>query len=183
MNSKTTGKRVIRFSALVFAVVFIAGIVLWKASVSLHAAQAVPGHLKIVFTSTRDTSCPPEPVCELDEQFGELYVMNRSGKDPQRITFDSAPELGAVWSPDGKTIAYHSPINGRTQIFLTNPQGLGTTQLTGTDSSNDTTIGAAFPDWSPDGKSIVFHTPAARITKPDGHTYMVRDIFVINVDG
>src|SRR5262245_4757658 len=52
------------------------------------AAQTVSGHLKIVFTSTRDYSCAPEPFCGLDEQYGELYTMNRNGSDQTRITLD-----------------------------------------------------------------------------------------------
>jgi len=171
-------ERVIRFSAaLLFSAAFVAGAVFWKGAASSHAAQAEPGHLKIVFTSTQHASCPPDPVCEGDGEFGELYVMNRNGSDQRRITFDTDNELAAVWSPDGTTIAYHSLFDGHPQIFLTNPNGLGKFQVT------DTPFGAQFPDWSPDGKSIVFQTPAVRITKEDGHVYTVRDIFVINADG
>jgi Tol biopolymer transport system component len=143
----------------------------WVAAVPA-AAQAVPGHLKIVFSSTRDYSCPPDPVCDVDSKYTELYIMNRKGSDQTRITFDDPQHLvlqiGAAWSPDGTKIAYYSPVSGVPQIFLMNPDGSGQTQLTNFAS------GAQFPHWSPDGKQIVLQT----------HIPLnAREIWVINVDG
>jgi Tol biopolymer transport system component len=140
----------------------------WAAAAA--AAQAVPGHLKIVFSSTRDYSCPPDPVCDVASNNAELYIMNRNGSDQTRITDDNVLEFGAAWSPDGTKIAYYSPVSGQPQIFLMNPDGTGQMQLTNFHN------GAQFPHWSPDGTQIVLqtHTPVT-----------AREIYVIpaNVDG
>jgi Tol biopolymer transport system component len=153
-------------------------LLLWTGMPTPAGAQAVPGHLKIVFTSTQHANCPSEPgsACELDGPEGELYIMNRNGSDQTRITNDQVLELAAVWSPDGTKIAFYSQINGLLQIFLMNPDGTGLTQLT------NLAVGAQFPDWSPDGTRIVFQTPPITVTI-GGITYMYRDIFVINADG
>jgi Tol biopolymer transport system component len=177
-------KRIPFVAAFVSPALLVAAAILWKGAAPVHAAQNGLGHLTLVFTSSRDASCPnplPDGQCESDE-FGDLYVNapaiapTPSAQGSSRITFDENGSFGAVWSPDGKTIAYQGPSMGRPQIFLIDPNGFGKTQLTGTDVSNDTGSGAQFPDWSPDGKTIVFHTPLA-----PGITY--RDIFVINADG
>jgi Tol biopolymer transport system component len=156
-------------SAFQIAAALFAALLLVSMDTAPAAAQKVPGHLKIAFTSTQHANCPNDPgsACDLDEQYGELYIMNRNGSDQTRITFDNLREIGVAWSPDGTKIAYHSPVNGPPQIFLMNPDGTGQMQLT------NFALGAQFPDWSPDGKKIVFQTSAGTL----------REIYVINVDG
>jgi Tol biopolymer transport system component len=155
-------------------------LLLWTALASTPlAAQQVPGHLKIVFTSTQHAVCPTQPgsACDIILNDAELYVMNRNGSDQRRITFDNVFEYGARWSPDGTRIAFYSPGPGRfPQIFLLSANGV--VQLTGTGPLTDTGAGAQFPHWSPDGKRIVFQT-----TPVVNGRFVYRNIFVINVDG
>src|SRR5262249_45425188 len=131
-------------------------------------------------TSTQHAACPTDPssACDIIGSEGELYVMNRSGHDQTRITFDNVGEYGAEWSPDGTQIAFYSldQATGLPQIFLMNANGV--VQLTGTGPLTNTGVGANFPDWSPDGTRILFQTPPVR-----NGTFIYRDIFVINVDG
>jgi len=158
----------------------LVGLVLWTtlAPTPLRAQQ-VPGHLRIIFTSTQHASCPSDPggACDIIGNDGELYVMNRNGSDQTRITFDNVTDYAAVWSPDGTQIAFYSPVKSadgktRPQLFLADANGA--VQLTGAGPSTDTGAGAQFPDWSPDGTRIAFQTTLVGA---------VRDIFVINVDG
>lgn len=138
-------------------------------------------HSQIVFSSTQ--YCPDDPRCaqycadnpsecvpefapDIDAGFGELYVMDENGARQRRLTFNTTTDLGAVYSPDGRTIAFYSPVAGTPQLFLMNADGTGRTQLT------NLAVGAQFPSWSPDGQKIVFHSNR----RP-------RDVFVINVDG
>jgi len=153
-------------------------LLLWTAPAATHlAAQDVPGHLMIVFSSTQHADCPGEPgsACEVVGPFGELYVMNRNGHDQTRITFDNVADYRARWSPDGTQIAF-STVGTSGQIFLISANG--TQQLTGTGPLTETGAGAVAPDWSPDGKRIVFQTNPVR-----NGAFTYRDVFVINADG
>jgi len=183
-ESDMNPKRIPFVAAFTSPALLFAAAILLKGAAPVRAEQIGLGHLALAFTSARDASCPnpnPDGQCETDE-FGDLYVNapaiapTPSAQGSSRITFDENGSFGAVWSPDGKTIAYQAPSIGRPEIFLVDPSGFGKTQLTGTDVTNETGTGAQFPDWSPDGKTIVFHTPLA-----PGVTY--RDIFVVNADG
>jgi hypothetical protein len=74
-------------------------LLLSTAPASAHlVAQDVPGHLRIVFTSTQHAACPADPgsACDIISNDGELYVMNRNGHDQTRITFDNIAEYGEV---------------------------------------------------------------------------------------
>jgi TolB protein len=78
------------------------------------------------------------------------------------------------WSPDGKRIAFMSNRNGQWEIYATNADGTGETQLTYGPTQND------HPIWSPDGERIAFLSLhdfqpetgkgywAAEVMNPDG---------------
>lgn len=54
------------------------------------------------------------------------------------------------WSPDGKRIAYHSFRDSDAEIFVTNADGSGETQITWNTEPDQT------PQWSPRGDRIAF---------------------------
>ncbi|MDP4290297.1 MAG: S9 family peptidase [Bacteroidota bacterium] len=53
----------------------------------------------------------------------ELYTMNIDGSDVKRITETAVKENAAVWTPDGKKIAFLSSENGSTQLWEMDPNG------------------------------------------------------------
>lgn len=121
---------------------------------------------EIVFTNLSQSQDQDEHLV------AEIYVMNEDGIDQRRITLNTTFDIGPVWSPDGRRIAFHGTqfVDGvpvSLSIFVINADGSGQTELPGTCGQ--------FPSWSPDGKRIAFHTVAGC---PNAG-----EIFVINADG
>jgi len=94
----------------------------------------LPG--RIVFRSDRSGPC-------------ELWRMNADGTDVRQLTRHGLEPRGAVWSPDGKRIAFEWCVP-YWDIWIMDENGRNLKQLT------------RFPDaevrprWSPDGKSVYF---------------------------
>jgi Tol biopolymer transport system component len=68
-----------------------------------------PDGARIAFTTDRDTPVEGHPIFGFTRQReGEIYVMNRDGSSPQRLTtspdWDGSPE----WSADGRTLYFYS---------------------------------------------------------------------------
>jgi serine/threonine protein kinase len=88
---------------------------------------------------------------------------------PKKIIYSgSHNDERAVYSPDGKWIAFQSRRSVNREIWLCDNEGRNPIQLTSFGGSR-----VASPRWSPDSKSIVFSA------SPDGH----RDIFTITIEG
>jgi len=79
-----------------------------------------------------------------------LWLVNTDGASPpRRVT--AGPRDGAPrWSPDGSTLAFVRPTDGRPQLYLLPLSGGEAQQLT------DLPKGASPATWSPDGKTIAF---------------------------
>jgi Tol biopolymer transport system component len=98
---------------------------------------------------------------------GDIYVMNAGGSGQRRLTQSPASEWGAVWTPDGKKIAFVRS-RGRsrtTDIFVMNADGSGKRRLA---------RGTA-PSWSSDGQTILFLRGRGSNTVPQ--------IYVMNAGG
>jgi TolB protein len=124
-----------------------------------------PDGQRIAFTSERDGN-------------KEIYVMNADGSDQTRLTNDGGKVVNtsvdqvdenAVWSPDGKRIAFDATRDGQFEIYSMNADGSDQTRLTDHQSLD------AAPAWSPDGKSIAYISDRA------GRDY--RDIWVMRANG
>lgn len=89
----------------------------------------------------------------------DLWVMNRDGSDPIRLTTHPAAELWPYWSPDGKWVIFSSTIRGHLDVLLMqvdasmlSPTGGLLKRLT---HSEDREVGTV---WSPDGKKVAFES-------------------------
>src|SRR5258708_7898572 len=83
------------------------------------------------------------------EQYLDSANLRRSGDaiDAERA------RLFAVWSPDGKTLAFLSSRNGDSHVYLLSMAGGEAHALT------RLSTGADIVKWSPDGKMIAFTSP------------------------
>jgi Tol biopolymer transport system component len=77
------------------------GALTYSSAPARSAAPAGAGS-QIAFTRTEN----PLPGTEESDQ-AEIWVMNGKGTGQRRLTCNDTFDLGAVWSPDGKTIAFY----------------------------------------------------------------------------
>lgn len=100
---------------------------------------------------------------------GTLDVYTFDRRDPSRLsrlTSDSGQELGAVYSPDGLSIAYVSDRDGNFELYVADADGRNPRRLT-------TTSGAeGSPAWTPDGRRIVYDLANGR-----------SHVWIVNADG
>lgn len=80
--------------------------------------------------------------------YPEIVVMDTSGENSVRLTFDDHIDAQPKYSPDGKTIAFYSQSRvGPSAIWVMNSEG---------SSLRKVSEYAWRFDWSPDGKKMVF---------------------------
>jgi uncharacterized membrane protein len=108
--------------------------------------------------SITPTILPPPPFV------GEmLFSSNRDGGNPQiykangsqgqtltRLTFSTGTDVGAVWSPDGRKIAFTSNRTGNNEVYVMDSNGGSLVNLTNNPASDQR------PAWSSDGLWLVF---------------------------
>ena len=88
-----------------------------------------------------------------DAGSGELFVVNSDGTEPLQLTFNGGGfDCCSSWSPDSTKIAYRTCRLSPCEIFAMEPDGSNDTNLTNSDSSEETL------SWSPDGTRIVYAT-------------------------
>jgi Tol biopolymer transport system component len=105
-----------------------------------------------------------EVALDAQDQQNDIWLWNFSRQILSRATFDPAPERGAVWTPDGKRIAY----SNLSALYWQMADGTGTPeQLTQGERPQAAT------SFSPDGASLIFHEPLVGS----------RDLHIVNIDG
>ena len=85
-----------------------------------------------------------------DRKRANLWIVDADGRRNRPLTSGAANDGGAVWSPDGKRIAYVAEADGKAQIFvrwMDTGESAAVTHLT---------QGPRALTWSPDGTQIAF---------------------------
>ena len=89
--------------------------------------------------------------------YRQLYIAALPSGEVTRVGGEADRGGGAVWSPDGKQIAFSGKIGGKSGLHVANADGSGIRCLTEvTDTNSPLTFEGATIDWSPDGKQIAF---------------------------
>ncbi len=80
----------------------------------------------------------------------DLWIADRNGNNPRRLTIDEGVETNPVFSPDGKTIAFNAEYDGNTDVFVVPVTGGIPERLTW----------HPYPDYvrdfTPDGSKVMF---------------------------
>jgi TolB protein len=97
-----------------------------------------------------DAIAPQITVPMLLEGRSQLVTLDLAGNVIERIDTSPAPALEPDWSPDGRQLAFMSPVNGRGQLFVKDIDSGEIRRLTGDESEYQ------LPAWSPDGRRIAF---------------------------
>ncbi len=82
----------------------------------------------------------------------DVWLLSLTRDIKSRVTFDPAAELNAIWSPDGKKLAYHRVKTGGNQLIVRAADGSGSEEVL-----LERTEGIQTSDWSRDGKYISFN--------------------------
>ncbi len=118
-----------------------------------------PDGSRIVFHSTRAGA---------EDQ---IFIMNADGSGVRQLTFTEAANRTAVFSPDGRKIAFQSERDGNREIYVMNADGSEQTRLTFEDSED------SHPKWSGDGRQIIFDS--VRANPELGY----ENIYIMSADG
>jgi len=81
---------------------------------------------------------------------GDIWLADRDGNNPHRLTSDLASESNPQFSPDGKTIAFTASYNGNADVYTMSIIGGQPKRLTWHPGAD------TVEDWSKDGKRVVF---------------------------
>lgn len=77
-----------------------------------------------------------------------LYEMNADGSDNKRLTDTPVSENGAVWIDGGERIAFMSPVDGKSQLWVMNADGSGRKAVSSVEGGIQGFL------FSPDGKRV-----------------------------
>src|SRR5438309_2820364 len=95
---------------------------------------------------------------------GDLFSVPAKDGAPRNLTKTSgAHERDAVWSPDGKWIAYNSDVTGENELYVRSQDGKGEPQQI--TNGADTYYYA--PKWSPDSKKLLWSDRLQRLRYVD----------------
>ena len=153
------------------AIVFEQAGYIWRYDLASGKADLVPIDIKEDFASGRSAvvdaskhiesvSAAPDGQRAIVVARGDLYSVPGKDGTPRNLTRTSnAHERDAVWSPDGKWIAYNSDATGENELYVRSQDGKGEpTQLT---KDADTYFYAAI--WSDDSKKLMWSDRKQRL--------------------
>ncbi|TAD84541.1 MAG: peptidase S41 [Bacteroidetes bacterium] len=99
----------------------------------------------------------------------DLWVANKDGAYPRRITVDAGIESNPVFSPDGKTIAFSAQYDGNTDVFVVPVAGGVPKRLTWHPSAD------LVRDFTPNGSAVLF------ASQRNSFTARYYQLFTVNV--
>src|SRR4051812_33448033 len=157
------------------AIVFEQAGQIWRYDLGTGAATPVPIDIKEDFDGGRgglvDASKHIESVTSAPDgqrviavARGDLFSVPGKDGTPRNLTKTSnAHERDAVWSPDGKWIAYNSDATGENELYVRSQDGKGESQQI--TNGGDTYYYA--PKWSPDSKKLLWSDRLQRLRYVD----------------
>ena len=101
----------------------------------------------------------------------DIWIANKDGSNPRRLTVDEGVESNPVFSPDGKTIAFNGEYDGNTDVFIIPVEGGLPTRLTWHPAAD------IVREFTPDGKSILFLSPR------NSFTGRYAQLFTVSING
>lgn len=116
---------------------------------TLGAVDLSPDGKRVLFTVQ---SILPDKERKNDYRYEtQLWLADVNGTAaPRQLTFSSSGVSQPVFSPDGQSIAFVRPVDGKPQLFLLSLAGGEPRQLT------ELPHGAGGPQWSSDGNRLLF---------------------------
>ena len=108
--------------------------------------------------------------------YGQLWMMDLSTQKSFRFGGDKDRGGGAVWSPDGKWLAFFGRLGEKHGLMIAKPDGSDVTVLANPDGTNSPLPGTGNElTWSPDGKQIAFisSTPDDRAAEAAGDPMVI----------
>lgn len=102
---------------------------------------------------------------------GDLWIADRDGSNPRRLTVHPGLEYYPHFSPDGKLIAFTGNYDGNMDVFIVSADGGAPVRLT-CHPDGDWVEG-----WSPDGKSVLFRS------NRDNPTYRYKRLYTVSIEG
>lgn len=125
--------------------------------------------------NTKDTRLLTDPAISKDKiafiYAEDLWVANRDGSNPIRLTIDEGIESRPKFSPDGSKIAFSAEYDGNTDIFIVDANGGIPKRLT----------------WNPyydrvrgfdaSGENVLF------ASRRHSHVYSHRQLYLVNING
>ncbi len=166
------------------AIVFENGGELWRFDLATQTAAIVPVHVVDDRTDTRpsfqsvadfvDSVTPaPDGARVTVVARGDVFTVPAQHGPTRNLTrTPGVHERDAVWSPDGKWVAYLSDASGEFELHLRAQDGSGEEQQLTSDAS----AYAFAPTWSPDSKKLLWADRSQRLRVLDVASREVTDI-------
>ncbi|MFQ6104116.1 MAG: S41 family peptidase [Candidatus Glassbacteria bacterium] len=165
-------------------IVYELGGSLWLLDTSTNETKQVPveiqtdapelrPYIKKVDEFITDIDCSPGGERALVVARGEVFTVPKEEGPIRNLSQDCASrEKDAVWSPDGKQIAYLSDKSGEYEIYLVDPKGdEEAIRLTHHENGYRHTL-----RWSPDSKKIAFADQTLRCYYLDVETKKITEV-------
>ena len=157
---------------------------IWRYDLASGQAAAVPIEIKEDFDSGRSgmvdaskhtdsVSTAPDGERVIIVARGDLFSVPAKNGTPRDLTKSSnAHERDAIWSPDGKWIAYNSDATGENELYVRSQDGKGEPQQI--TKGGDTYYYQAV--WSPDSKKLLWSDRLQRLRYVDVGSKAVTEV-------